>query len=42
MTDEVAIARLRQGLYRFFGGALIAPDEERLAVFGSEGKGVSC
>ncbi|MDH3731654.1 MAG: molecular chaperone TorD family protein, partial [Acidimicrobiia bacterium] len=31
MTDEVAIARLRQGLYRFFGGALIAPDEERLA-----------
>lgn len=30
MTDEVAIARLRQGLYRFFGGALLAPDNERL------------
>lgn len=24
------VARLRQGLYRFFGGALLPPDEERL------------
>lgn len=31
MTDWAEIARTRQGLYRFFGGALIAPDEERLA-----------
>ncbi len=29
-SDEVAIARLRQGLYRFFGGALLAPDDARL------------
>ncbi|MBI2169603.1 MAG: molecular chaperone TorD family protein [Actinobacteria bacterium] len=30
--DWGALAQLRQGLYRFFGGALLAPDEERLAA----------
>ncbi|MEE8330607.1 MAG: molecular chaperone TorD family protein, partial [Acidimicrobiia bacterium] len=37
-SDEVAIARLRQGLYRFFGGALLAPDDARLESLAAAAK----
>ena len=32
MTESVDIARTRQGLYRFFGEALLPPDEDRFAL----------
>jgi len=32
MTDRVTTARLRQGLYRFFGGALLPPDVDRFEL----------
>lgn len=38
MTDEAAVARLRQGLYRFFGGALLTPDEARLESLAAAAK----
>lgn len=32
MTKTIEPARLRQGLYRYFGGALLSPDHQRVAA----------
>lgn len=37
MTERAETARTRQGLYRYFGGALLPPVPERLASIGAAG-----
>lgn len=35
MTEAIDVARMRQGLYRFFGEALAAPSQKRIELLGS-------